>query len=122
MHHGAEKRSVDGADDPAGPAARPGSRPRPTTARVGPDRETENVVLLPRAQRAPGPPADTHGERTSSHTSGGAHRGAVDGCSRAPHDRRVGGWAAGGLSQLELTTKLVLTFAVFLRCHNPERG
>jgi len=46
VHHGVEERAVDGADDPAGPAARHGTRPRPTTTRVGPDREAENVALL----------------------------------------------------------------------------
>ena len=46
VHHGAEERAVDGAEGPTGPAARPGSRPRPTTARVGPDREAEDVALL----------------------------------------------------------------------------
>jgi len=46
VHHGAEERAVDGADDPTGAAARQGSRPRSTTARVGPDREAEDVALL----------------------------------------------------------------------------
>jgi len=46
VHHGSEERSIDGADDPTGAPARKGSRPRPTTARVGPDREAEDVTLL----------------------------------------------------------------------------
>jgi len=46
VHHGAEERAVDGADDPTGAAARQGSRSRPTTVRVGPNREAEDVALL----------------------------------------------------------------------------
>jgi hypothetical protein len=46
VHHGADERPVDGADDPTRAAARQGSRPRPTTARVGPNREAEDVALL----------------------------------------------------------------------------
>jgi len=46
VHHSPEERAVDGADDPTGATARQGSRPRPTTARVGPYREAEDVALL----------------------------------------------------------------------------
>ena len=46
VHQGTEERAVGGAEGPTGAAGRPGSRPRPTTARVGPDRETEDVALL----------------------------------------------------------------------------
>ena len=46
VHHGAEERAIDGADDPTGAAARQGSRSRPTTVRIGPDREAEDVALL----------------------------------------------------------------------------
>ncbi len=46
VNHGAEERAVDRAEESAGATARPGSRPRPTMARVGSDREAEDVALL----------------------------------------------------------------------------
>jgi len=46
VDHGAEERAVDGAEVATGAAARQGSRPRLTTARVGSDREAEDVALL----------------------------------------------------------------------------
>ena len=46
MYDDAEERTVDGADDPTGAAARQGGGPRLTTVRIGTHGEAEDVALL----------------------------------------------------------------------------